>query len=47
MAKRSLDKPTEVFVEDAELQAPHLGDYSQNVNARCVIHPLLLSLISC
>jgi len=38
MSKRSLDddfkKPNSEFVEDAELQAPHLGDYSQNINAR-------------
>ncbi|CAI7634017.1 unnamed protein product [Penicillium bialowiezense] len=40
MAKYSPDlKPTEVFVEDAELQAPHLGDYSQNINAR-IYNPL-------
>lgn len=45
MAKYSPDlKPTEVFVEDAELQAPHLGDYSQNINARWVIHHVLLIL---
>lgn len=40
MSKHSLDddlKPREVFVEDAELQAGHLGDYSRNVNARCVL----------
>jgi hypothetical protein len=40
MSKHSLDddlKPREVFVEDAELQARHLGDYSRNVNARCVL----------
>jgi hypothetical protein len=40
MSKHSLDddlKPREVFVEDAESQVRHLGDYSRNVNARCVL----------
>ncbi|KAJ6069051.1 hypothetical protein N7499_010938 [Penicillium canescens] len=42
MSKHSLDddlKPREVFVEDAESQVPHLGDYSRNVNAR-IYNPL-------
>lgn len=37
MARISEDddfKTNEVFVEDAEVQARHLGGYSQNVNAR-------------
>ncbi|KAJ5257049.1 hypothetical protein N7478_013153 [Penicillium angulare] len=42
MSKISEDddlKPNSVFVEDAELQAQHLGSYNQNVNAR-ILNPL-------